>query len=113
VRLFLVRVRDVSNNLKLYRSDILKTLDIVEPHFAANAETGLKPLLAGHDIVEVPVSWINRTTDMGSSSFRTVRVAPSYFMALVRMVWHAARRSRRPSRTSADKPAKPVQGRAS
>ena len=113
VRLFLVRVRDVSNNLKLYRSDILKTLDIVEPHFAANAETGLKPLLAGHDIVEVPVSWINRTTDMGSSSFRTVRVAPSYFMALVRMVWHAARRSRRPSRTSADKPAKPVQGSAS
>jgi dolichol-phosphate mannosyltransferase len=113
VRLFLVRVRDVSNNLKLYRSDILKTLDIVEPHFAANAETGLKPLLAGHDIVEVPVSWINRTTDMGSSSFRTVRVAPSYFKALVRMVWHAARRSRRPSRASADKPAKPVQGRAS
>ena len=38
------RVRDVSNNLKLYRADILKTLDIEEPHFAANMETGLKPL---------------------------------------------------------------------
>ena len=43
-------VRDVSNNLKLYRADILKTLDIEEPHFAANMETGLKPLLAGYDI---------------------------------------------------------------
>ena len=39
--------RDISNNLKLYRADILKSLDVEEPHFAANVETGLKPLLAG------------------------------------------------------------------
>ena len=58
-------VRDISNNLKLYRADILKTLDIEEPHFAANMETGLKPLLAGYDIEEVPVSWINRTVGHG------------------------------------------------
>ena len=45
----LPNVRDVSNNLKLYRSDILKTLCIEEPHFAANMETGLKPLLEGYD----------------------------------------------------------------
>jgi SAM-dependent methyltransferase len=80
------RMRDISNNLKLYEAHILKNLDIVEPHFAANAETGLKPLLAGYDIVEVPVSWINRTMDMGRSSFHVVRVAPAYFGALVRMV---------------------------
>jgi SAM-dependent methyltransferase len=83
------RIRDVSNNLKLYRADILKKLDIEEPHFAANAETGLKPILLGYDIQEVPVSWVNRTVDMGSSSFRIVKVAPNYFQALVRI---AARR---------------------
>lgn len=55
------RVRDVSNNLKLYRADILKGLEIEENHFAANVETGLKPLLLGYRIQEVPVSWINRT----------------------------------------------------
>lgn len=87
VRLFLHRVRDISNNLKLYRADILKNTQIVEPHFAANAETGLKPILAGYDIEEVPVSWINRTIDMGNSSFRIVKVAPNYAWALLRIVW--------------------------
>lgn len=87
-------VRDISNNLKLYRAEILKTLDIEEPHFAANLETGLKPLLAGYDIVEVPISWIDRTPGMGVSSFRIVRVAPGYARVLLRMiarVWRGQR----------------------
>ena len=93
VRLTLLRgVRDISNNLKLYRADILKSLDIEEPHFAANMETGLKPLLAGHDIREVPMSWINRTTGMGASSFRIARVAPGYVRGLMRLIWRSWRR---------------------
>lgn len=80
-------VRDVSNNLKLYRAEILKQLEIEEPHFAANMETGLKPLLAGYDIEEVPISWINRTVDMGESSFKIFKVAPNYFWALMRTIW--------------------------
>jgi dolichol-phosphate mannosyltransferase len=92
VKLFLLRkVRDVSNNLKLYRAEILKGIDMEEPHFAANAETGLKPLLAGYNIKEVPISWINRTLDMGSSSFRIERVAPRYFFLLIRTMWRAYR----------------------
>jgi dolichol-phosphate mannosyltransferase len=86
------RVRDISNNLKLYRADIVKNLDPQENHFAANVETGLKPLLAGHDIREVPISWINRTIDMGRSSFRILRVGPDYLFTLVRLVrgtWRA------------------------
>jgi SAM-dependent methyltransferase len=86
-----VRMRDISNNLKLYKAEIFKSIEIEQPHFAANAETGLKPLLAGYDIEEVPVSWINRTIDMGSSSFRIASVAPSYFGALLGMVWHSWR----------------------
>jgi dolichol-phosphate mannosyltransferase len=89
--LLLPKVRDVSNNLKLYRSEILKNLKIEEPHFAANLETGLKPLLAGYDVEEVPVSWINRTVEMGSSSFRIVSVAPNYLMSLVRIIWRSWR----------------------
>jgi hypothetical protein len=81
-----IRVRDISNNLKLYKAEILKTIEIQESHFAANVETGLKPLLAGYDIKEVPISWINRTINMGSSSFRIVNVSPHYFRALVRML---------------------------
>lgn len=92
VKLLLVgRVRDVSNNLKLYRTEILQELKIEEPHFAANMETGLKPLLSGYDIEEVPISWINRTADMGASSFKIVKVAPNYFGALMRTIWNVWR----------------------
>ena len=85
------RVRDLSNNLKLYRAEILKSIEIEQAHFAANAETGLKPLLAGYDIQEVPISWINRTVEMGHSSFRILNVAPNYFMALMRLVFKSMR----------------------
>ena len=81
------RVRDVSNNLKLYRAEILKDLDIEEPHFAANVETGLKPLLLNYRIREVPASWINRTADMGKSSFNLLKVGPDYLGVLVRTTW--------------------------
>jgi hypothetical protein len=80
-----LRVRDVSNNLKLMRADILKNTSIMENHFAANLETGIKPILAGYDVQEVPISWINRTIEMGQSSFRIVSVAPDYLSALLRI----------------------------
>ncbi len=104
-------VRDISNNLKLYRAEILKDLEIQEPHFAANAETGLKPMVSGYDIVEVPISWINRSMDMGGSSFRIIRVAPGYLTALLRIIWSLWRRrcrlnesDDRHSLTSAERP---------
>jgi dolichol-phosphate mannosyltransferase len=96
VRLLLLnQVRDISNNLKLYRAEILKELTIEESHFAANVETGLKPLLSGYDIREVPISWINRTSDMGNSSFRILKVAPHYFLALLRIFWNTWRAKHR------------------
>lgn len=81
------RVRDVSNNLKLYRAEILKSLVIEENHFAANVETGLKPLLLDYRIREVPVSWINRTAGMGKSSFNLLKVGPDYLRVLLRAAW--------------------------
>jgi SAM-dependent methyltransferase len=80
------RVRDITNNLKLMRATILKTINIEQPHFAANAETGLKPILAGYAIEEVPISWINRDIDMGQSTFNVARVAPGYFKALIDVI---------------------------
>lgn len=94
------RVRDISNNLKLYRAEIFRSITIEEHHFAANAELGLKALLAGYDIEEVPISWINRTIDMGSSSFRIVTVAPNYLGTLVRalaIAWRGKSRLPKPN----------------
>ncbi len=97
------RVHDISNNLKIYRAEILKELQIEQDHFAANAETGLKPILAGYDIQEVPVSWINRTLEMGKSSFRVAGVAPSYFQALLSIVRKSLRSRGRDAAASAVK----------
>ncbi len=98
VNLFLpCRIRDISNNLKLYRAEILKNINIEQDHFAANVETGLKPILAGYDVVEVPISWINRTANMGSSSFKILKVAPNYFMEFLSIARQTLRERRQPS----------------
>lgn len=81
------QVRDISNNLKLYRAEILKDLDIEADGFAANVETGLKPLLMNYRIKEVPTSWINRTPGMGKSSFSLLKVGPGYLGVLLRTMW--------------------------
>lgn len=92
------KFHDVSNNLKLFRADVLKQMVIEQPHFAANAEIGLKPLAAGYRIREVPISWINRTIDMGNSSFRIAKVAPNYFSALMNVVRSSRRLTTTPAR---------------
>lgn len=88
-RLLLRRpIRDLTNNLKLLRRDVVDRLDLTQPGFAVNAETGLQPLLLGYEVTEVPISWINRTSDMGSSSFRLAQVGGGY-VDVLRTLWRA------------------------
>ena len=77
--------RDLTNNLKLMRREVVEKLQLVEPGFAANAETGLQPLLMGYNIKEVPISWINRSPAMGTSSFHLGRVGGGYLRVLYRL----------------------------
>jgi dolichol-phosphate mannosyltransferase len=83
--MFLRRFRDVTNNLKLFRREVLERIKLTQPHFAANAETGLQPILMGYSVKEVPVSWINRTPEMGVSSFRLAKVGGGYCHVLLRL----------------------------
>lgn len=85
------RVRDVSNNLKLYRDDVVRDLEITEPGFAANAEIGIQPLLARRDIEEVPMSWVDRAPGMGTSTFAIARAGPGYIRVLARLARGKAR----------------------
>jgi hypothetical protein len=85
--LFHRHVRDVTNNLKLMKREVVEQLRLEEPWFAANAETGLKPLLMGYRVREVPISWINRTPDMGQSSFSLLRNGWGYAKVLARLTW--------------------------
>lgn len=79
--------RDLTNNLKLLRREVVDNLTLMEPGFAVNAETGLQPLLMGYSVCETPISWINRTPDMGVSSFRLVKVGGGYWRVLRRLTW--------------------------
>ena len=106
-RLLRCRVHDVSNNLKLFRAEIFQQMSIEEPHFAANAEIGFKAVAGGYRICEVPVSWINRTADMGRSSFRVAGLTPSYFTALLHLAKWARRREAAPALSGADSPPQP------
>ena len=80
--LFGRRIRDVTNNLKIMRREVVADLRLRQPGFAVNAETGLQPILLGYDVKQVPISWINRTPGMGTSSFRLVRVGGGYWSVL-------------------------------
>ncbi len=77
--------RDLTNNLKLMKREVVENLTLTQPGFAINAETGLQPLLMGYSVQEVPISWINRTPDMGVSSFRLVKVGGGYWQVLWRL----------------------------
>lgn len=76
------RFRDVTNNLKLMRKEVVAQLELTAPGFAVNAETGLQPILMGAKLVESPISWINRSFDMGSSTFRLIKVGGGYASVL-------------------------------
>ncbi len=97
-------LRDVTNNLKLMRGDLARQLVIDEPWFAANAEIGLQLALLGGTIREVPISWINRTFDMGQSSFKVLKSGSGY----ARVLWQFAKAThfgRQPLPVRAAKPA--------
>ncbi len=81
------RFRDVSNNLKIFRKEVAKNIIIESDDFAANAETGLKPILLGYKVVEVPISWINRSINMGFSTFKIFKTGPNYSKILFKLFW--------------------------
>jgi SAM-dependent methyltransferase len=88
--LFLRRFRDLTNNLKLMRREVAQELVLREPGFAVNAEIGFQALLLGHRVQEVPISWINRTPGMGTSSFRLAKVGSGYGRVLLGLwLWRA------------------------
>jgi dolichol-phosphate mannosyltransferase len=83
--MLLARFRDLTNNLKLMRREVGKNLVLLEPGFAINAETGLQPLIMGYRVKEVPISWIGRGTEMGTSSFHVFKVGAGYWRVLRRL----------------------------
>jgi glycosyltransferase involved in cell wall biosynthesis len=87
--IFRRNLRDVTNNLKLMRREVVDSLELESAWFAANVETGLKPILMGYDVRPVAVSWINRTPEMGSSSFSLLKNGSGYVWILGALAWRS------------------------
>ncbi len=85
--LFRRRLRDLTNNLKLLKREVVNNLCLDSSWFSVNAETGLKPLLMGYSVRAVPISWINRTPDMGQSSFSLLKNGWGYAKVLASLAW--------------------------
>jgi dolichol-phosphate mannosyltransferase len=81
------KMRDVTNNLKLMRREVVENLDLEAAWFAANSETGLKPILMGYDVRPVAISWINRTPEMGQSSFSLLKNGLGYIKIFATLAW--------------------------
>jgi dolichol-phosphate mannosyltransferase len=103
---------DVTNNLKLMHREVVENLDLESPWFSVNAETGLKPILMGYKIRPVAISWINRTPEMGTSSFSLIKNGLGYARVLADLAWKSrfgTRQLRRRSEAAAQ-PEAPARG---
>lgn len=77
---------DLTNNFKLMKRQIIGQIRWRSVNFSINAETGLYPILKGYKVVEVPVSWIQRSKSMGLSDFSVFKVAHSYTWVLIKAI---------------------------
>ena len=85
--IFRIKQNDLTNNFKLYRAEIFRSMPWQSNGFAMNAETGLLPILFGYQIVEVPVVWIDRSPQMGHSKFGLLKHGGGY----IQVIFHALR----------------------
>jgi len=65
-----IKQKDLTNNFKLFKTNIVRKLPWKSNGYSINAETGILPIIFGWRVKEVPVSWIRRDLKMGSSKFR-------------------------------------------
>jgi len=79
-----LKLKDVTNNFKLYKKEIFDNIELKEGNFAVNAEIGLLPFMKGYKIAEVPVLWQER--EHGKSKFVVFKLFPSYLKVFYR-IW--------------------------
>jgi dolichol-phosphate mannosyltransferase len=80
--LFGIKQKDLTNNFKLFKADIVRKIPWKSGGFSMNAETGILPIIFGYKVGEVPVAWISRSAHMGKSKFKLFKVGWGYVEAM-------------------------------
>jgi dolichol-phosphate mannosyltransferase len=71
-----IPTRDVANAFKMYRKEVIDSMDIESTGFEVSMELALKAYFNGFKITEVPTAW--REREKGKSSFKMFNLAPNY-----------------------------------
>ncbi|MDD5680986.1 MAG: glycosyltransferase family 2 protein [Candidatus Omnitrophica bacterium] len=85
--MFRIKQKDLTNNFKLYKADIVRKMPWRSTGFSMNAETGMLPIIFGYQVGEVPVAWINRSAEMGKSKFKLFKVGWGYVQVIGYAIW--------------------------
>jgi dolichol-phosphate mannosyltransferase len=85
--LFRIKQKDLTNNFKLYKADIVRRMPWRSTGFSMNAETGILPIIFGYRVGEVPVAWINRSPRMGKSKFKLFKGGWGYVRVIGYAFW--------------------------
>ena len=91
---FRIKQKDLSNNFKLFKREIIEKMPWKSDDFSINAETGILPILAGYNICEVPVSWIGRDEGQGKSKFKLFKVGMGY-IKVIPYAWTFLKRAKK------------------
>lgn len=67
---------DISNAFKMYRKNVLESINIESESFEVSMELPLKAYYSGFKVAEVPTVWKERTK--GKSSFKMLKLLPNY-----------------------------------
>jgi len=84
-----VPTNDIANAFKMYKKEVISSIDIQAKGFEISMEIPLKAYYLGFKITEVPTVWKERTK--GKSSFKIFKLLPAY---LKLYVWAIFRRLR-------------------
>ncbi len=67
---------DIANAFKMYRKEVIDSMDIESTGFEISMEMALKAYFKGFKITEVPTVW--REREKGKSSFKMFNLTPNY-----------------------------------
>lgn len=79
-----IPTRDVANAFKMYRKDILLSLNLKEKGFAVSMEACVKFFINGYKICDVPTVWYGRKK--GKSKFKLSKTLP-YIKLYLWTIW--------------------------
>jgi len=72
-----IPTRDVANAFKMYRREVIDSINIESTGFEISMEMALKAYFKGFKVAEVPTVW--REREKGKSTFNMLNLTPNYF----------------------------------